>query len=471
MTVTEFIYYAVYIGFALMGSVLAIVSLGTMLHAERRLGEWVVPFIIPIVAMAISLSSLLSGRSLKLAFANLNLMTESASGSSTWGLRLFTFTLLGVCVAKVLGQWFQRNRVQTVGASSLFKAAVFFFFCNNVLNSVFGTVPAFIHNSFYTIVVFMAAYAGRDEPLDRVLAFAKAALLGMMLLSLVAAIIKPDLALEPNYRGWIPGLSVRLWGVGSNANSIGPLALVFLLIEYMQPYQKKWLHWLGIVVTFSVLLLAQSKTAWGAFILVASVLIWYRVHKGKLGVDIRLILIFIFLLSLVLLAVMLFDPGRIWDKIASSQAGSDITTLTGRRQIWAVAVNEWLHNPLFGYGPEIWGAEHRQRIGMQFAFSAHNQFLQSLSAAGIFGFLSLITYLFFLGLGAFKAVKLTQGVSVALFLVILVRSISETPLVLGTLFNGDFLTHILLFMICLRGIKHGKTEKVRNNLPINAVIL
>jgi O-antigen ligase len=227
----------------------------------------------------------------------------------------------------------------------------------------------------------------------------------------------------------------------------------------MQPYRRWWLRCPVILVTLTVFIVAQSKTVWVAGVLLVPVLVWYRIAKPRGGVDIRFVLVLIMLASAVLLAMLVLDPVRIWDKIAMSREGADLTTLTGRGQIWVVAINEWLHNPLFGYGPEIWGPVHRQRIGMQFAFSAHNQFLQSLSAAGVFGLVGLLTYLWILGRSALRVATATRGVSTALFLAILFRCMTETPLTLGTFFNGDFLTHLLLFMICMQGALHSSAKK------------
>jgi len=151
-----------------------------------------------------------------------------------------------------------------------------------------------------------------------------------------------------------------------------------------------------------------------------------------------------------IVALILIGPSALFDRIAVTQAGSDISTLTGRGRIWQVAITEWYKNLLFGYGPEIWGGKFRWQIGMPFAFSAHNQFLQSLSGAGLVGLVTLTGYLVMLGRGAHRVAHATSGVSVVFFLIMLIRCMTETPLVLGTMLNGDFLTQILLFQIVLR---------------------
>jgi O-antigen ligase len=173
--------------------------------------------------------------------------------------------------------------------------------------------------------------------------------------------------------------------------------------------------------------------------------------KKNKGVDIGIVLGVICIASFFVFWLLILDPISLWEKFIRSKIGSEIITFTGRGQIWSVAINAWLDNPAFGYGPEIWGTEYRAQIGMQFAFSAHNQFLQSLSAAGALGFACLMIYLWLLGRYAVQASNKTKGVAFALFLLTILRSMTETPLAINTLFNGEFLVHLLLFQIVIRG--------------------
>lgn len=295
----------------------------------------------------------------------------------------------------------------------------------------------------------------------------------MMLLSLALAIIKPQLAIQPSYKGWIPGLSIRLWGVGSNPNSIGPLALLFLLLENMQPSKSTWLRWIAILSAFVVFALAQSKTVWLAGMVAVAILFWYR--RGRTasgGMDPRLVLALIALLLVGTISLAFIDLERIWHKITFTQAGADIATLTGRAQIWATAIDTWKANPIFGYGPSAWGLEHRINIALPFAFSAHNQLLQSLSMAGTIGGVTLIVYLVLLGAGSFRAAATTRGISLALFATILFRCMTEA-LTLGTILNGDFLTHLILFAIVLHSSTSPKQQEVnlqRTNIKLEKAV-
>jgi O-antigen ligase len=150
-----------------------------------------------------------------------------------------------------------------------------------------------------------------------------------------------------------------------------------------------------------------------------------------------------------LLAAIFVDPGPIVDRFLESRAGDQLLTLTGRNVLWAIAIEEWSRNPLFGYGPSMWDPEYRRSIGLFFAFSAHNQFMQSLGAAGAMGLIGLLIYLCALAIYALRATNASRGLSLALLVVVLLRCLSEAPLSTNTLFNGDLLTHLLLFSVAL----------------------
>jgi O-antigen ligase len=461
MTLAELFFIAAYIAMAFGSAIVVVLGLGVFLQVEHKQGQWIVPSLTPLITLGICLSTLFSHRNLTFASLDIESIQSGSGGGGTWVLRIITFLILGLCSAKIIGYLLKRDRSAPSDGSVVMVTFALYYVASVLLPSAFGSHPAFIHNTLYSIALFLAVYLARNEPLLSTIHFAKLALLGLMVLSLVAALLKPELAIQPNYKGWIPGLSIRLWGLGSNPNSIGPLALLLLLLETLQPFERRWLRWMTVGLTLVVFVLAQSKTVWLAALISGLIIFGYRKGKTEAGrLDIRVVLGVIVLILLSVGSLSFMDIGRIWDKIAFTQAGSDISTLTGRTQIWAAAMEAWRASPVFGYGPTAWGPEHRMQIGLPFAFSAHNQFLQTASMAGSLGALALVAYLTALGAGAFRAAKLTGGVSLAIFGVFLLRSITEAPLSFGTLLNGDVLAHLLLFAIGIRGSKDPKLGMV-----------
>lgn len=445
------LYSSVYLfGLALIASMLAILGLAAFLKLETAIGRWVAAAVVPAIALGIAVSSLLSGRNLKYAAFNIEAIAMTPVEGGGTILRVITAILLGLCVASIIARLYrQRTRTSLPGQLLLF-AFLFFYICNNTLSGIFGTYPSFSHNTVYVDVVFLAVFMNRDEPVEVFIRSAKIALLGMMALSLVAAVVIPELAIQSDYKGWIPVLHIRLWGVGSNPNSIGPLALLLMMLEFCCPSSAKVWRVLNYGLGLAVLVLAQSKTVWAAGVLVLPLLAWTRFGKAPSGgMRIGFALCLISVLVAVTLLVMFGNLDKLWLKLAGGQVGSDVSSLTGRVQIWSAAIDAWRDNPLFGYGPTAWGPLHRLSIGLPFAFSAHNQFLQSLSGAGILGLLSIVAYLGLLAICSWRASAATRGVSLALFVIVLMRCMTEAPFAAATLLNGDTLTHLVLFRLAL----------------------
>lgn len=440
-------------GIALLLAVLSIIGLGLMLQVDRLIGRWVALAVVPAMGLGVALSSLLSGRNLKYASTNIESLAFGATPGGATLLRLVTLAVVATCAATVLSRLFEKRvRGTHPPGQMLMIAFVAYYVCNALLNAVFGTEPSFTHNTLYVPIAMAAVFMWRDQPIDPFLRAAKWTLAMLMVVSLAAALIRPDLAVQPAYKGWLPGLDFRLWGAGSNPNSLGPLALLLMLLELMVPARR----WPARVVVFglgaTVLLLAQSKTAWAAALLVLPIVLWYRVGRAPAGgMRIGFALGLIAVLVTAAAALAFGDPGRLWDKLAGGQVGSDISTFTGRVQVWNAAISAWQDSPVFGYGPAAWGPAHRAAIGLPFAFSAHNQFLQSLSTAGTLGLITVVGYLLVLMVYCWRAAEATRGLSLALLLMVLLRCLTEAPFSAATLFNGDVLTQVVLFRVALLG--------------------
>jgi O-antigen ligase len=135
--------------------------------------------------------------------------------------------------------------------------------------------------------------------------------------------------------------------------------------------------------------------------------------------------------------------------LANTQHGHQALTLTGRDDIWTVAMHEWMRNPLFGYGLTMWDSAYRLNIGMDHGVSAHNQFLETLSVAGTIGFIGLVFYLGTLSLYAIRAWRASRGLSVALLILLLARCVTETPVTISGPLGSQIAVQLLLFQLAL----------------------
>ena len=86
------------------------------------------------------------------------------------------------------------------------------------------------------------------------------------------------------------------------------------------------------------------------------------------------------------MGVLLFgNVGRPGVDFLDSAEGAQLVTLTGRDQIWAVALRRVARDPVFGYGPALWDDAFRASIGMPNATHGHNEFIDTLARSGTVG--------------------------------------------------------------------------------------
>lgn len=224
---------------------------------------------------------------------------------------------------------------------------------------------------------------------------------------------------------WVPyggliGIDIRVHGLAPHANSLGPLMLLYLIMEYAQP-SRVWVRW-GVGGTATVLLvLAQSKTTWAAAIVVG-VLLWSG--RSPRGAATRLIATGMIAVTCVALIVLTTEAA---EYESPSEQVTVPGTLTGRTVLWAYAVDVWRESPIFGGGPAVF-RDYAERTGQAWAGHAHNQFIQSLSRHGVVGLMGLLAYLGALIYYGSRLRGPTQYVSVALVATLLVRTVTEANL-------------------------------------------
>jgi O-antigen ligase len=382
----------------------------------------------------------------------------SANPLSGWILRLSTAATVSISVVVALSAILRKNLGESFGWP-LFAAFTAYFMSCYVISGILGSEPSFVHNNFYAIIVFFAAYATRDQSLDRFVCWSRDGLNIFLCMGLLVGIIFPPVAVQLGYAGIIPAVTFRLWGVATHANNLGPVAVVFILLLWWKPYRWWGLNLLGATAALTSLLLSQSKTAWIAGAAAFVVLWGYRVaraiHTKKSIKPITVAQFSLISAPFILLSSLLIVIGI---GVESGHADhllhyldKQAVTLTGRDAIWSITMQEWQLNPLFGYGPRLWSDEFAYRMGyLGVASNAHNQFVDVLGSSGVVGLLSLLVYLFLLFKYAWSSVGNTRGVSLALAIFILVRCITEVPFKTGNVTTPDFVMHFILFTVLLR---------------------
>ncbi|NEX62734.1 O-antigen ligase family protein [Noviherbaspirillum galbum] len=443
---------------AAAAGMIGLMAVGVFIGINRQFGKWTVALINPLILLAMCGLAFLSGRNVSNAEFEIGTAAGAETAQLTWFLRIITAAVLGVCLARFLSAMMRHEAMPREGRG-LFFAFLAFYISNFVLNNLFGTRPVFDQKLIYPLLVTIAVYLSRSRDARMTLDATKSGLLFFCIASCAAIYLLPNASVQQGYDGVIPGVGFRLWGLGSNPNSTGPLAVILLLLLARRPFRNVVLQLVGIASGLAVLALSQSKTAWLAAALAFPTLWWGKMMyasatggSGRRAVYplhrfLRPMLVCVLGLAAVTVAAYLMTNNPL-AKVAIDQQ-EQVTTLTGRTEIWNVAIETWKQSPLFGYGSAMWDEVFRRQVDMAFAYNAHNQFLQSLSVAGAVGLAGMVVYVATLFRYAFAANTATRGLSLALFWVIFVRLFTEAPFNMAGIFSGEFVTHVLLFTLVL----------------------
>ncbi|SNS74392.1 O-antigen ligase [Noviherbaspirillum humi] len=437
-----------------LAAVAGLVAFGAFIGIQRRGGNWLMAMIYPLLILPMGIQAILNNRNVSNADLEIGSVGGTETGLTTWMLRVVTMLVLGICLARMVSVS-QSNAPRGKTGRALFLAFLAFFITSVVINNIFGTKPTFDQRAIYPVFIFTALYFSRNKDAGVAIDAMKVSLLLFFLASCAMAVVKPQLAVQRDYAGWIPGFNIRFWGLGSNPNSIGPMALVFILLLLHKPFRNWLLQHLSLLLGLAVLFLSQSKTAWAATMICVPMLLIARMMyapqaggRGRSPYALRRLAIPLMLAALGIGAVLiaLFYTMQA-DRLAAVANQQQVTSLSGRTAIWNVAVETWLRNPLFGYGTTMWDEEFRRMIGMNFAYNAHNQFMQTLSVAGVLGIIGLLAYGAMLLRYCLAANRHTGGLALAMFALLFVRCFTEAPFNLSTIFSGEMVTQTILFTL------------------------
>ncbi len=320
---------------------------------------------------------------------------------------------------------------------------------NSLLPGVAAREPGLDLRLLLPPLAFTGVYFARALPPARLAALAKATLLAFVYASLAAAVLRPAQALAPYLEGIVPGLPVRLYGVGGGATSLGALSSTYLALELLSPSPSpdRWRR-LHLAAAALALLLTQAKTSW-LFVLVVLALLAARRAWGLLprlglggGASARATWVLLGVTAAAgLVALAAARAGRV--DVAQVQGGDNLMSLTGRTYIWATSVRTWLENPVFGYGLGLWESERFRATYGPFDH-AHNQFLHALASAGLVGLAGLLAYLGAALAGALRAAR-ADPTPLVLLAGNLSLCLTNTPLRAYYVLDAFVLLHLLLF--------------------------
>ena len=424
------------------------------IHVTSRRAHGYMHVIFYAILVMVALNNFLSGRDLSSSAFKLDEVAVVVRHPVVaLAQPLVSLLLLTLAGERIITHWLLRDK--TAQSPPVMLIAFILFWAGTVAApALLGLHPHVSHDYLYPLLIGTAAVLASSIERDLAFRAARNALLLFMAAGLLLIPFKPSLVLDLSYtQGLLPGVP-RLAGLAAHAVSLGMLAQLGLLCLLARPLQRVWLNRLAWGMGLLVLFLAQSKTAWISFTLCSACILavrrgpeFLRRASDPVRPEFGIVSLvgFMFAVAGITLALMFGDIDARLSSFFDSAQGAQLASMTGRDQIWAIAYDEWQRNPVFGYGPTLWDVSFRDSIGMPNATHAHNQFMDTLSRSGAVGAAALVLYALVLLVLSIRYARASGGLSLALFVALALRSISEVPLLLFG-YGPELTTHVLLLM-------------------------
>ncbi len=414
------------------------------------------------------LSVALTSRTLdeaKIATGTLVITSDDFAGGFA-ASRWLSLLLIAASVIEMARGWVRARAVGVPDpAWPVLLGLLSYYFGTVAIQSVASDHTGFSFRSLYVPVVLLAVYYQRPRHLAPILSAAKWALLAVTVGSLAAIVLRPEFAVHQPDLGAIPGVNWRLFGLTPHANTLGPIALLAIVLELHQPtrwWPMRWVHLSAAALAF---VLAQSKTAWAAAPVMFAVVylpLALRRSLGAAGAAGRFDRAVWAMLGGIALVLLLAAALVGLDAVEFMQRRTDLATLTGRTQIWEITLQAWKENILFGYGPEVWGPDQQVRFQMFHVGHAHNQVVQTLGEAGLVGLLLLLFYIGALFHAALRRFFESRGLVLLLLVLVLVRCVTEAPLRGEGLLSWATFLHVLLLAAACHSLREPAARRAAN---------
>lgn len=460
----NFIIFGIYALFAFclaIGSVIFFsVALSSISARVLAFEKWFPIVLVAMIGFLMCAGGFLNARNLQYASLGAGFIESDRSSAYLWISRLTSIALVGLAIPyfvfKAL-QWFKHQRYISWPLFNI----IFFSLSCFLIPCFLGAVPYLDHRALYPVLMMVAIYLVTENGSESALVAIKWSVFIFLIISLAFLVVDYQRVMAPGYRGWIPILNSRFWGLAPHANAIGPMAGLVVFLELLFPSRFRFVRFFIFTSAATVLILAQSKTSIAATVLGLFVIFYSRFgrlasERNRVGFVFHKGHLFLLVLGVFFAALILFSANvgllnKISSRLDAVGVTSSVESMSGRTIIWEAALREYRNNPIFGYGPTLWDDNYRRAIGLNYAYHAHNQILQTMAASGTLGLLGLLAFLLFTMRRALETCRLTDGVSVAIVILVLFRMVTEVPLSPTGIGNGEMLS--IIAMICIWRIK------------------
>lgn len=378
--------------------------------------------------------------------------------ATNWFSRALTLVVMVIAFERASRFVLQRQYRDMRGAG-LLAAMLVYVICSNLLAPLFGTKGGFSHQLLYAPILMLAMFAHAQHGMDQSIKIIRGSLTIFLLVSILAIPIIPDMVVDRAYgQGVVGALKLRFYGFATHPNTLAPLCFVLMCILVLKPFSRKVLNLAVWALAAVCLLLTQSKTS----ILIAIVLMSGLMARGVIArakgtgaangqrssMVLLMVVAFVAAFGLGLLLYLVMVDSKVTHRLVAAFDAGQFATLSGRTLIWAETLRVVDANPLFGYGPGLWGPEFIRNGGLRFSHS-HNQYLQTLGTSGIVGLLGLILYLLALLTVAWRVRAATSGISVVMVIYLIMRGLTEVPLSVTAAMHSEFMIQMFVIGLCV----------------------
>jgi O-antigen ligase len=285
------------------------------------------------------------------------------------------------------------------------------------VNPAFALVSSISFLAAYSYAVYMTVWLSRVRAIEVIMLVALLMCVG----SIVVYFAVPSMG---RMQAWMPGAvfgdTGRMKGLTGTANAIGMLSAVaigFSVLYYRElgTFGRR-IAILLIPSALACLVLSQNR---GSMMAIA-VAIWFA-SVCRSNTSFKLVLSVAG--ALVGGALLMSFSDEIFSMLSRSGSSSEIVTVTGRSNIWAVVIELWAKQPFFGYGhtSSLWVLPSTPALFVT-AAHAHNMLLELLFSGGIvlvaiFLYATYVTFVQMYHLGAIN--------EAAVFVFFLTRGLAE----------------------------------------------
>ncbi len=286
-----------------------------------------------------------------------------------------------------------------------------------------------------------------------------ASMIGLLLYSIVSVVlyfVSPEMATFKEVMNDV--VTVERFGGLAHPNVIGRYAVLTILLAGLAlrlGYMRwKWMIPIG-AISVGVLLASLSRTPVIAGVAASSLILMPLIRYGKTYVVIALLAMGVVASFLAVESTIGFDVvfDRLIQKTTKTGSTEEITTGTGRTDIWAYSIVKTAERPIFGWGIGSTPIVMEERSG-----HSHNLLLHPALALGLPGVTLVLMILIYNIRWAFKQRDLFIG---TMLLFILVLGLVESPL-LGSFPDGVCMLWFIITILPILTI----LEKTHNLQPV-----